>query len=234
MKRLRIELTCWKCILKSIRFWKRFILILTIVVTSILAIFYIRFAVDYVRSTVQQSVFDRCVVNTQVFLYTIEEMKKIQPDNEEALLQAVQVRVTRYDEEYSVNSLLVDAECHLISQRVVTVPFCDPFEMPVDSYVMFDNVLSGEKSGFYQLHCPDANGDLQPCRWYYQQLDLCGNTYYVLTGLQPTAVNAVIDTDRIYIPTFCFGFIVVVSIWIAVFFATRNWRDKTARTRKDD
>ena len=234
MKRLRIELACCKCVLMSIRFWKRFVLLSTIIVTSILAIFYVRYEVDYVRSTVQQNVFDQCVVNTQVFLYTIEEMKKILPENEEALLQAVQDRVTRYDEEYSVDSLLVDAECHLISRRIETVPFCDPFTMPVDSDVMFNNVLSGEKSGFYQLHCREANGELKPCSWYYQQLDLCGNTYYVLTGLQLTAVNAVIDTEKIEFPTFCFGFLVVVSIWIVVFFITRNWSERTARTREDD
>ena len=223
-----------KMLLKSKRFWKHALPVIVVVLSSILVLFYVESTVNYFRDTVLKHVFDRCVVNTKVFLYTIEEMKIEYPDEEEILLEAVKVRVKRYDEEYSVNSLLVDSKHDLVSERVVTDPFCDPFTMPVDSDVLFENLNSGKPNGYFNLHCPDMNGKPQACFWYYQELRLNNNTYYVLTGLQPTAITAVLDVNRIRNATFAFGMVIILSLWTAVYFATRGWRDDCARTRKGD
>ena len=172
------------------------------------------------------------IISTQVFLHTTEQQRGTVSDEE--LLRTVITHVTRYDEEYAINSLLVDADCNPVSRRVVTVPFCDPFTMPVDSEVMINEIANGKSSGTFQLHCHSTEGVLQPCYWYYQRIELGGSGYYVLVGVQPSAVSAVVNVNALWIPMFFFGLIVVISLWLALYAITKNWRDPETRTRKED
>ena len=201
-------------------------------IAAVYVLFTMRHTISYFRTTVMEHVYHEAIVSTQVFLYGIEQQRGV--ESEENLLQTVMTHVVRYDEEYAINSLLVDTDCNLLSRRVVTVPFCDPFEMPVDTEVMKSEIKSGKSSGYFRLHCPDADGVLQPCYWYYQRIDLCGSGYYVLAGVQPVAVSAVVNVNALWLPMFLFGVVVVGVLWMYFYEKTKNWRDPESRTRKED
>jgi len=194
--------------------------------------FYAGSIVGQFEYTAFMHTFEEAAKNTQVFLDTVEFQKEW--EEHAVLMNIVKYRVTRYDEEHAINCLLLDADFNLVSERVVKSPFCDPFTMPVDSSPMFTALSSGQARGNFSLSCTGADGKQTICHWYYQTLSLNDGTYYVLTGVQPSAVSQLLDTGRLYIAIFAIGLVLIACANTTIYVLMKNKRSRNARTRRTD
>ena len=213
--------------IRSSRFWKRVLLIAVPIILVLAILFYLQGIVDYSRSLTLRYVLQNMVVNTHVFLDTVEIQKT--DDNAEYILWLMKVRLNRMDQEYGINSLLVDEQGCVASERAITDPFCDPFTMPEDTTPLFDAIFSEDESGYFDLVCGG-----NACFWYYQHFDVGGERYTVLAGIQPiTFEHVTVKADTLYSQAFLFGGVLIALLWVITYLTSKSIGMDKARRAKD-
>jgi len=214
-------------------FWVKLIVISIPCFIGLAVICWLQSVVLSFESSIIRHVLTEQERNTQVFLDAIEFQKGV--TSNEGLLAVMEYRISRLDEEFSISSLLLNSNLEVISERKYTEPFCDPFTQPIDSPIMIEELRSGKEQGNFELHHPDIEGNAT-CIWYYQKFYIGNESYFILVGVQPTAILGAVDLGILTIPIFSLGLFFVALMWAFAYLVMQVFprRSPEARTRRGD
>ena len=227
------EISIWKRVFKSKKFWKRVLCLLVLIITVVSVLIFTQSVVAHFQNIVLQRTYDTAIAHTKVFL-NIPELqgararRAILPNDIWLLYTAID-HVEQYDAEYAIICRLLDSDYNIlttpISHPAESGWQAEPFNSP-DVNKLYAALASTEPTRFSMtiddIYIP----------FYTQWIRIGNEDYCILLGIQSEMVWNELEVNRFYIPLFCFGIVLLVSMWITVFSVSCNWHDKNARTRK--